>query len=103
MNDYLEQFLFFRPVRIICTGEQICKKIYSFVSNFQSLWSDWVSVFSFGGPPMMGSSNGLMSFVMKKNENIMVVHCLRHRENLAAKQMQEGLAIVLKQVVSIAN
>jgi len=52
---------------------------------------------------MMGSSNGLMSFVMKKNENIMVVHCLRHRENLAAEQMQEGLAIVLKQVVSVAN
>ena len=44
-----------------------------------------------------------MSFMKKENKNILVVHCLLHRENLAAKEIQEDLAIVFKQVVSVVN
>ena len=38
-----------------------------------------------------------------KNRNISVVHCLHHRENLAAKEIPEDLAIVFKEVVSVVN
>ena len=44
-----------------------------------------------------------MSFMKKGNKNISVVHCLIHRENLAAKGIQGDLAIVFKQVVSVVN
>ena len=39
----------------------------------------------------------------KENKNISVVHYLLHRENLAANKIQEDLAIVFKEVVSVVN
>jgi len=44
-----------------------------------------------------------MSIVKKKNENIVVVHCLRHRGSLEPKQMQEDLVRVFKDVISVVN
>ena len=44
-----------------------------------------------------------MSFVKRKNNNIWVVQCLLHRENLATKEIQENLAIVFKEIVSVVN
>ena len=52
---------------------------------------------------MMGCEKGFMSFVKKENKNISVVHCLLHRENLAAKEIQEDLTIIFKKVVSVVN
>ena len=62
-----------------------------------------MSVCEDGAPSMMGYKKGFMSFVKKENKNISVVHCLYHRENLAAKEIQEDLTIVFKQVVSVVN
>ena len=59
-----------------------------------------MSVWADGAPAMMGSNKGFMSFVKRKNNNI---HCLLHRENLATKEIQENLAIVFKEVVSVVN
>ena len=44
-----------------------------------------------------------MSFVKKENKNFSVVYCLLHRENLAAKEIQEDIAIVFKEVVFVVN
>ena len=63
-------------------------------------WSDCRSVCADGAPSMMGCKKGFMNFVKKENKNISVVHCLLHREDLAAKEIQENLAIVFEEVVS---
>ena len=62
-----------------------------------------MSVCADGAPAMIESNKGFMSFVKRKNNNISVVHCLLHRENLATKEIQENLAIVFKVVVSVVN
>jgi len=102
-NDYMEQFLFSRPLSKNTTGEQVFKKVDSFFKEHRLDWSDCVSVCADGAPSMMGSKKGFMSFVKKENKNISVVHCLLHQENLAAKEIQEDLAIVFKEVVSVVN
>ena len=102
-NDFVEQFLFCRPLAKNTTGEEIFKKVDSFFEEHQLEWSNCVSVCADGAPAMMGSKKGFMSFVKKKNNNILVVHCLLHRENLATKEIQENLAIVFKEVVSVVN
>ena len=51
----------------------------------------------------MGQKKGFISFVKKENKNISVVHCLLCRENLAAKEIQEDLAIDFEEVVSVVN
>ena len=44
-----------------------------------------------------------MSFVKKENKNISVDYCFLRRENLAAKEIQEDLATLFKEVVSQVN
>ena len=84
-------------------GEQIFKKVDSFFKEHQLEWSDCVSVCMDMALSMMGYKKGFMSFVKKENKNILVVHCLLHRENLAADEIQKDLGIVFKEVVSVVN
>ena len=102
-NDFVEQFPFCRPLAKNTTGEEIFKKVDFFFEEHQLEWSNCVSVCADGAPAMMGSNKGFMSFVKRKNNNFSVVHCLLHRENLATKEIQENLAIVFKEVVSVVN
>ena len=65
---------------------------------------DWLcTVCANGAPSMMGIKEGFMSFVKKENKNILVIHCLLHRETLATKEIQEDLAMVFKEVVTVVN
>ena len=102
-NDFVEQFLFCRSLAKNITEEEIFKKVDFFFEEHQLERSNCVSVCADGAPAMMGSNKGFMSFVKKKNNNISVVQCLLHRENLATKEIQENLAIVFKEVVSVVN
>ena len=85
------------------TGEEIFKNVDFFFKEHQFSWSDCVYVFANGAPSMMGTKKGFMSFVKKENQDILVIHCLFHRENLAAKEIQEDLAIRFNEVVSVVN
>ena len=44
-----------------------------------------------------------MSFVKKENKDILVIRCLLHQENQPAKEIEEDLAMVFKEVVSVVN
>ena len=44
-----------------------------------------------------------MIFVKRQNNNISVIYCLLYRKNLAAKEIQEDLAIVFKEVIIVVN
>ena len=66
-------------------------------------WTGCVSACADGAPSMHGIKKGYMSFVKKKNNDILIVHCYLHRENLAAKEIQKNRALVFKEVVSVVN
>ena len=68
-NDFVEQFLFCRPLAKNTTGEVIFKKVDFFFEEHQLEWSNCVSVCADGAPAMMGSNKGFMSFVKRKNNN----------------------------------
>ena len=102
-DDYVEQFLFCRPLTKYTTGEEIYKKVDSFFEEHQLLWTDCVSACADGAPAMMGIKKGFMSFAKKQNNDILIVHCYLHRENLAAKDIQANLASVFKEVVCVVN
>ena len=61
-----------------------------------------MSVCADGAPSMMGSKRSFMSWVKRQNNDISVVHCLLHRGNLEAKEIQEDFAIVFKEVVTVS-
>ena len=52
---------------------------------------------------MVGCIKGLVSFIKKKNENVIVTHCFLHREALMSKTLGENLREVLDEVVKMVN
>ena len=101
-NHYVEQFLFCHSLIKNTTGEEIFKTVNMLCNKHQIEWYDCVPVCADGAPSKMGSKRGFVSFVKRQNNYISVVHCLLHIENLAAKETQEGLAIVFKEVVTVS-
>ena len=52
---------------------------------------------------MLGSRKGFVTFVLQKNLNVLVIHCLMHREALTFKSLPKDLMLVLDQVITIVN
>jgi hypothetical protein len=52
---------------------------------------------------MQGSKKGFSAFVLEKNPNIKVVHCLIHREALMSKCLPKALKVVMDDVVKVVN
>ena len=52
---------------------------------------------------MVGCMKGLISFVKKQNENVVVPHCFLHREELVTKTLGDKLREVLNQAVELVN
>ena len=75
----------------------------SFFQEHQLSWTDCVSACADGASSKIGIKKGVMSFVKKKNHDILIVHYYLHRENLAAKEIQENLVLIFKEVVAVVN
>ena len=74
-----------------------------FFQEHQLSWAYCVSACVDGALSMMGIRKSFISFVKKENNDILFVHCYLHRENLAAKEIQENLALAFKEVVFVVN
>ena len=46
-------------------------------------------------PAIQGSRKGLVTFVLQENPNVLVVHCIIHREALAFRSLPKDLMFVL--------
>ena len=64
------------------------KTIYDSVNQLVNVrglqYKDLIVVSTDGASTMIGHENGLVSFLKKNNPNLIIVHCLAHRESLAA-------------------
>ena len=60
-------------------------------------WSNCVSICTDGCPSMQGKNKGFAAYVLQKNPNVVVVHCMIHREALVAKSLPADLKEVMDQ------
>ena len=64
------------------------RDIHAVVKQYFTEISILISILSFvaanGAPAIMGKYNGILKLLKNDNPNIMAVHCINHRENLAA-------------------
>ena len=52
---------------------------------------------------MLGARQGFTARVKQENPCVVIVHCLLHRENLAAQKLSNDLQKVMQQVIQIVN
>lgn len=102
-DDIKEEFLFCKPLHTTTTGEDIFKTVESFLKDEGLSWNQCYSVCCDGAPAMLGARKGFTSRVKNVNPEVLILHCLLHRENLAAKHLSEELNIVMKEVIQMVN
>ena len=102
-GNFIEKFLFCRPLATSATGKDIFDLVNDFFSQHGLKWKNCVAVSTDGAPAMMGHKKGFCAYVKEQNPSVMLVHCLLHRENLAAKELSPELPSVFHEVVQIVD
>jgi zinc finger BED domain-containing protein 5/7/8/9 len=102
-----EDMLFCKSLPDHATGTAMFAAIDETISCNRGGWSlGWekcVGVCTDGAAAMVGVREGVVSRIKEKSPNVLITHCIIHRENLAAKQMNASLNAVFQAAVKIVN
>ena len=92
-QDIEEDILFCQSLATTTKGIDIFSKTnYFFQDKDNQLeWKNCVAVCSDGAPSMLGVHRGFASYVKEVNPNIIITHCMIHREALVARDLQPEL------------
>ncbi|XP_068200595.1 protein FAM200C-like [Palaemon carinicauda] len=66
-------------------------------------WEDCIPVSVDGAPAMLGHINGFVALAKQQNPDILVIHCMIHRQALVVKNLEPEVEAVLNDVVKIVN
>ena len=66
-------------------------------------FNNLISVAADGAPNMMGRNKGVLKLLKDNQPEMMAVHCIIHRENLAAATLSPELNESLKKVKKVIN
>ena len=99
----VSEYLFCKELQTTIKGEDIFNVVNENILLFKLQWKNCVSVCIDGCPSMQGSRKGFVTLVLQENPNVLVVHCMIHREALAFKSLPKDMISVLDQVITIVN
>ena len=102
-NEIANQFLFCKELSVTTKGEDVFNILNDYLDKWQLSWKSCVGICTDGAPCMVGCIKGLVSFIKKKNENVIVTHCFLHREALMSKTLGGNLREVLDEIVKTVN
>uniref|UniRef100_A0A8C4XCW1 Uncharacterized protein n=1 Tax=Erpetoichthys calabaricus TaxID=27687 RepID=A0A8C4XCW1_ERPCA len=99
----VNEFLFCKDLQTTTKGEDIFNVVNENILLFKLQWKNCVSVCTDGCPSMQGNRKGFVTLVRQENPNVLVVHCMIHREALDFKSLPKDLMSVLDQVITVVN
>ena len=102
-SEFVEEILFCESLKTTTTARDIYAVVKQYFIENSIPISNLISVAADGAPAMMGRHNGVLKLLKNDNPSIMTVHCIIHRESLAAAAISCELDQLLKQVVSVIN
>ena len=73
-NEIANQFLFCKELSVTKKGENIFNILNDYLDKWQLSWKSCVGICTDGAPFTEGCIKGLVSFIKKKNENVIVTH-----------------------------
>ena len=110
VGKIVEHFLFCLPVGLQTTRVSIFSRFDQFFQNKNLTWNKCVAVTTDGAAAMVGKHNGVTALIKQESPNCMFLHCILHRETLAAKKLRRNssdeaseLEKLMSYVVKIVN
>ncbi|XP_076038362.1 zinc finger BED domain-containing protein 5-like isoform X1 [Oratosquilla oratoria] len=74
-----------------------------FLNKYDLDWKNCLAMCTDGTPLMIGSRVGFVTHIKTENPDVIIIHCLLHRENLASRRLQPDLHAVLSDAIQIVN
>lgn len=102
-NELHEELLFCEPLKERCTGEDIFSTVNHFFVTNNILWENCLSVTSDGAAALTGTKKGFKGKVTEIAPHVKFVHCIIHRQAIAAKKLEPEIHRVLQDVISVVN
>lgn len=104
LNEIQEEFFCSLNLKMYCTSDEIFNTISYYFKKLNLQFSNCISICTDNAAAMTGSFNGLVTRVQQiAHNNIISTHCFIHREQLAAKAMNENLFNVPNISIKIVN
>lgn len=102
-DDFVEEMLFCKYLVTSTTASDIFKVFTEFFSDKAIPLTNITSCAADGAPAMMGRRSGFLQLLKREHPDILVVHCVIHRENLAVKNLSPELHEILNVVIKCIN
>lgn len=98
-----EEMLFCESLETTTTAKDIYKTLKSYLERNNIPFCNIVSCTADGAPAMMGNQTGCLKLMKDENPSMLIIHCVIHRENLAAKSRSTTLHDVMNRVIKCIN
>ncbi|XP_029656380.1 protein ZBED8-like [Octopus sinensis] len=103
-NDVIqEEFLFSEHLELDTRGLTIFKTVEQYFLKHEIPLSNIFACSTDGAPAMVGVHRGFLAYMKEKVPNIFTIHCVIHRQHLAAKNLSERLNESLNVVICAIN
>ncbi|KAG0429512.1 SCAN domain-containing protein 3, partial [Dictyocoela muelleri] len=102
-GEFKEEMLFCNSLEGKTTAIDIFKVLNEYLSKNEIPFNNIISCAADGAPSMMGKRNGCLQLIKQKNPDLLIVHCVIHRENLVAKKLAPELNLVLSSIIRCIN
>ena len=102
-GEIKEEFLFCRTLKSTSKGLDIYNILNHYFHTKQLNFDMIGSICTDGAPAMLGNKSGLKGILLKETPNIIVTHCIIHRQILAAKTLPENFKNCLNTLIKMIN
>ena len=98
-----QELLFASTLDTYTKGQSIFATVEDFFRNKNIPLTNILTCTPDGAPSMMGQHNGFISLLKTAAPKVISIHCVIHRQHLAAKPLSGKLNVSLKVVISVVN
>ena len=102
-SEFMEEMLFCESLQTTTTAKDIYNVAKQFMTDNDIPLINLISIAADGAPNMIGRNKGALKLLKDDQPDMMAVHCIIHRENLAAATLSPHLDEILKKVVKVIN
>ncbi|XP_040565533.1 protein FAM200C-like [Lepeophtheirus salmonis] len=102
-GEFAEEMLFCKSLETTTSAADIYSKLINYLRVNNIPMENIISCAADGAPVMMGKKKGCLKLMKDDTPEMIIVHCVIHRENLVAKNITPPLNEVLHSVIKCIN
>lgn len=102
-HEVIEEYLFAKQLEVDTKGSTVYEAVEQFFKQKGIPLSNIIACATDGAPSMVGRHRGCIAHLKREVPGIFTIHCVIHRQHLAAKHLSDRLHSTLQAVIKAVN